>query len=202
MPRISAKRMQDREDTLALAARKVFAEKGFQQASIGDVAREAQVSDGLLYRYFNSKRDLLLAVLSPFYGRLIEGIEQGLNDTACPAEQFSALVRQHLEVFLSDIDLCRLFIKEVRNFDDYASSEEHELNRRYTSILLRIIENGVAKGHFRDDVDPRLIRDMVFGGIEHIAWRRVVGGQAIEVDRTAEQIASLFLSGVIKSASR
>ena len=79
MPRITAERLQDRRDSLLAAARQVFARKGFAQTSISDIAQVAGTSDGLIYRYFSSKRDLLLEVLTDFYGRLIAGTEQAIE---------------------------------------------------------------------------------------------------------------------------
>src|SRR5437773_7478203 len=71
MPAISAERMQDRYDAILDAAKRAFAEKGYEGASIADIARIAQISDGLAYRYFRNKRDLLFAVLQRFYERIL-----------------------------------------------------------------------------------------------------------------------------------
>ena len=75
MPAISAERMQDRYDAILDAAKRAFAEKGYEGASIADIARIAQISDGLAYRYFRNKRDLLFAVLQKFYERILVDLE-------------------------------------------------------------------------------------------------------------------------------
>src|SRR6202045_4125440 len=75
MPAISAERMQDRYDAILDAAKRAFAEKGYEGASIADIARIAQISDGLAYRYFRNKRDLLFAVLQGFYERVVVDLE-------------------------------------------------------------------------------------------------------------------------------
>src|SRR3984893_11893413 len=71
MPAISAERMQDRYDAILDAAKRAFAEKGYEGASIADIARFAQISGGLAYRYFRNKRTLLFAVLQRFYERIL-----------------------------------------------------------------------------------------------------------------------------------
>ncbi|WP_157219625.1 TetR/AcrR family transcriptional regulator [Flavisphingomonas formosensis] len=201
MPRITAERLQDRRDSILAAARQVFARKGFAQASISDIAQIAGTSDGLIYRYFESKRVLLIEVLSAFYGRLIAGTEQIIDAQPDFAGKLTALVQRHVQAFAEDTDLCRLFIAEVRNFDDYIGSASQELNRRYTSILLRVIASGVEQGAVSPEIDPRLIRDMLFGGIEHLAWRHISGGIAIDVDGTARQISTLLLGGLKGTAA-
>jgi TetR/AcrR family fatty acid metabolism transcriptional regulator len=196
MPRISAQRMQDREDGILAAAREVFARKGYEAAAISDVARAAGVSDGLVYRYFGSKRDLLLAVLDAFYSRIIDNLERAMASADSFEARLGALVHKHVELFVDDVEMCRLFIVEVRNFDAYVGSETHDLNRRYTSILMRILADGRAIGQVSADIDDRLVRDMMFGGIEHVAWRHILAGHRIEVDLVANQITRLLLSGI------
>src|ERR1700681_3268697 len=51
MPAISPHRMQDRYDAIVEAAKSAFSEKGYEATSIADIARTAQISDGLVYRY-------------------------------------------------------------------------------------------------------------------------------------------------------
>src|SRR5438270_7895884 len=59
MPAISPQRMRDRYDAILAAATRVFAEKGYSTASITEIAKAADISDGLIYKYFDNKRDLL-----------------------------------------------------------------------------------------------------------------------------------------------
>jgi TetR/AcrR family transcriptional regulator, fatty acid metabolism regulator protein len=201
MPRITAERLQDRRDSILAAARTVFARKGFAQSSIGDIAQAAGTSDGLIYRYFDSKRGLLLEVLGAFYGRMIAGTEQAIEAAPDFQGKLRALVHRHVQAFADDTDLCRLFIAEVRNFDDYVGSASQDLNRRYVSILLRVIARGVEEGAVSPEIDPRLVRDMLFGGIEQLAWCHISGGMAIDVASTARQISALLLNGLAGAAS-
>jgi TetR/AcrR family fatty acid metabolism transcriptional regulator len=201
MPRISAARAKERHDTLLLAARKVFAAKGYEGAAISDIARAARISDGLLYHYFGSKRDLLFAVLQDFYERIIADLEAAVSRASGFDARLKALIRGHVSVFVSDVDLCRLFISEVRNLDEYLESDAHELNRRYTAVFLRIFSEGVKEGRVSREFDGRLVRDMLFGGIEHVAWRHVSADASLDVDRVVKQVLRLFLSGLAGETS-
>ena len=55
-----------KKNTILNAATKIFAEKGYQYATIAEVAKEAGVSTGLVYSYFKNKLDLLLSVVLLF----------------------------------------------------------------------------------------------------------------------------------------
>lgn len=199
MPVISPQRMQDRRDSILAAAREAFARSGFRETSVADIARSAGVSDGLVYRYFDSKRDLLRAVLTAFYERTMVDLEAIAAREAPFEDSLRALLRRHLGAFLGDTDLCRLFIAEVRTATDYQGSPIHLLNRRYTSILMRLIETAMARGEVRGDIDVRLVRDVIFGAVEHLSWA-AVNGRSLDVDRTAESLVALILHGLVPSA--
>lgn len=196
MPVISAKRMQDRRDSILAAAKQVFAEKGFEATSIADIARAAGISDGLAYRYFQGKRDLLNEVLRAFYDRTMLDLEVIASRDAPFETRLHDIIHRHLFAFVADADLCRLFISEVRTASDYQGSPVHELNRRYTSILVRIIEAGVANGEVRGDIDIRLVRDVIFGAIEHRSWA-AVNGRPLDVDATARNLVELLRYGLV-----
>jgi TetR/AcrR family fatty acid metabolism transcriptional regulator len=196
MPAISPQRMQDRYDAILHAAKGTFAGKGFERTSIADIARSAQISDGLVYRYFRNKRELLYEVLRKFYERILLDLEIQVFQHDGFAARLETLIRRHLEVFVSDTDLCRLFISEVRTASDYEGSSIQELNRLYTSVLIRIVKNAVKTGEVRSDVNPKLLRDVIFGAIEHLAWRHVNGKGQLRVTQTARDLTLMLTSGI------
>jgi TetR/AcrR family fatty acid metabolism transcriptional regulator len=196
MPAISPQRMQDRYDAILDAAKAIFADKGFEGTSIADIARAAQISDGLVYRYFRNKRELLYEVLRKFYERILLDLETQVFKHDSFAARLETLIRRHLEVFVSDTDLCRLFISEVRTASDYQGSSIQELNRLYTSVLIRIVKNAVKTCEVRADVNPRLLRDVIFGAIEHLAWRHVNGKGQLRVAQTARDLTLMLTSGI------
>lgn len=197
MPRVAAERLESRRNELVEAARAVFARHGYEQTTISLIARCAGVSDGLLYRYFSSKRDLLQAVLDAFYERLIDHIDTCVAREHDFSSRLHTLVHEHVRTFIDDPAMCRLFIAEVRNFDDYFGSEAHALNRRYTSVLMRVLDGGKEDGLLAPDIDGRLVRDMLFGGIEHLAWRHILAGQELDLEGLASGVSGLLLNGLL-----
>jgi len=188
--------MQDRYDAILDAAKGAFADKGFEGTSIADIARTAGISDGLVYRYFRNKRELLYEVLRKFYERILLDLESQVFKHDPFSARLETLIRRHLEVFVSDTDLCRLFISEVRTASDYEGSSIQELNRLYTSVLIRIVKNAVKTEEVRSDVNPKLLRDVIFGAIEHLAWRHVNGKGQLRVTQTARDLTIMLTSGI------
>jgi TetR/AcrR family fatty acid metabolism transcriptional regulator len=196
MPAISPQRMQDRYDAILEAAKRAFSENGYEATSIADIARIAQISDGLIYRYFRNKRELLYEVLKKFYERILLDLETQVFRYALFPARLEALILRHLQVFVSDTDLCRLFISEVRTASDYEGSPIQELNRLYTSVLIRIVKDAVKAGEVTPHVNPRLLRDVIFGAIEHLAWRHVNGKGQLRVTQTARDLTLMLTSGI------
>lgn len=196
MPAISPERMRDRYETILAAASRAFAEKGYETTSITEIARAAEVSDGLIYKYFTNKRDLLEHVLRAFYERIIEDLAAKVARGKGFGEQLYILISEHLSTFVAERDLCRLFISEVRIASDYRGSAIQQLNRRYTSILIDMVDAAVASGEIAASIDPRVVRDMLFGAIEHAAWRHTIGKRPIDVTAIARTMTDIFLNGL------
>src|SRR3977135_3574883 len=105
MPAISRQRMQNRYDAILEAAKSAFSEKGYEATSIADIARIAQISDGLVYRYFRNKRELLYEVLQKFYERILLDLETQVFKHDGFSARLETLIRRHLEVFVAPTSL-------------------------------------------------------------------------------------------------
>ena len=108
----------------------------------------------------------------------------------------------NLRTVRDDTPLARLVFLEVRAHDDYAGSSLHALNRRYTALLGGVLAEGVAAGELRADVPARVVRDMVYGGLEHLSWRHLTGRGRLDIDREADDMLRLLWDGIATPARR
>ncbi|MDB5583614.1 MAG: TetR family transcriptional regulator [Bradyrhizobium sp.] len=196
MPRLTEARRRDRRQLLLDAARAAFAENGFEATSIAGIARAAGVSDGLIYRYFTDKRAVLAAVLEQFFSALIADAEGGVAEVQGFGPRLERLIAAHLGAYAGEMAICRLFLHEFRDAEGYFGSPIHALARRYTDLLIRLVDEGIEAGQVRADADARMLRDLVFGGMEHIAWTSISAGEPIEVPMTALRLTRLFMAGI------
>jgi AcrR family transcriptional regulator len=184
------------------AARTVFAEHGYQAAAISEIAHRAGVVEGTIYKHFANKRDLLLRVMSDFYAGLIADVESGLRSVRGTANRLRFVIGRHLQAFSADRGLCRLLIREIRPDGDLYDAAMEELNRRYTRATARVLEEGIAVGEIRGDVDPTVARHMIYGAIEHVVWRFVFHGGRLDVDRLADDLTRALLGGLLAPRAR
>jgi AcrR family transcriptional regulator len=188
----------ERMQSIVAAAREVFVERGFDAASTAEIAAKAGVAEGTIYKYFENKRDVLLAVIEAWYQSMIGDFAEQLAGLQGTRNKIYFIVRRHLKSLREDAKLCRLCFNEVRHSDDYYQTPLYEFNRKYTAVFVEVCREGVRLGDLRSDLSVTLFRDLVFGGIDARVSRFLfgVGDHVIDVDATAEEIVRMFYDGV------
>ena len=178
------------------AAREVFREKGYEDALISDIAERADVVEGSIYRYFENKRDLLVKVIEDGYEGMLSVYDQQLSGISGTRNRLRFMIWRHLATVHEDPALCQLMFQHLRTGEDYSRTAVHDLNRKYTRRTLDIIREGIASGEFRPDVPLRLVRDMIYGCVEHRTWAYLRGEGDFDPTETANAIVDLVLAGL------
>ena len=186
----------DRMDGILDAAQSVFCEKGYDATLVSVIAARLGVVEGTVFKYFPTKRELLLKVLERWYAEMFGDYTRDLTGVKAPRERLRLLVWRHLDSVRGNPQLCRLMFREVRSGPDYPGSRLHGLNRRYTQLLMDTIEQGRESGAFRSDVPLPLLRDLVYGGIEHHTWNYMSGRGQLDAHRIADDIVSVLCDGI------
>ena len=186
-----------KEARILRAARRLFTTKGFDATAIAEIAAEAGVADGTIYTYFSGKRDLLYHVVRGLYDPLIDTLEAEARAVIGFDNLLRLVILKHLQCLASDPDLCLLVLQQIRNEPDYDQSMFHDLNRRYASIVVRLVEEAIARGEVRATISPRLVRDMIYGSIEHIVWQSLLRGASIDAEAVTRELTALLLPGLM-----
>ncbi len=195
-PPRTRRRAADRKRDILLAAREVFSEKGYEQTSIAEIASKVGVVEGAIYKHVATKRDLLFEAMCTFYGPMIAQTREQLAGVQGTRNRLRFLIWRQLKGFADEPGICRLVIQDIRPRHDYHDSVVHELNRESTSLVLGVIEEGIEGGEFRADLPAAMVRDMIYGGIEHVAWKTLSGRGAIDIDEVADDMSELIMRGI------
>lgn len=179
------------------AARAVFTQSGYENALISDIAERAGVVEGSIYRYFENKRDLLTKVIEHWYGGFLADDESQFPSVRGTWNRLRYLIWHHLSTIHGEPALSRLVFTEFRPNPAYRTTSLFALNRRYTARVIEVVKDAVASGEFRPDVPPHLVRDMIYGCIEHYTWAFVRGEGDFEVDTTADRITDIVYRGLV-----
>jgi TetR/AcrR family transcriptional regulator, fatty acid metabolism regulator protein len=168
---------RDREEDILLTARAVFEERGFDAASVAEIARRSRVAEGTIYLYSATKRELLQKVVARWYEGLIAEIERGMAGHDGAEAKLRYFAQRHFRLHAEDAAIGRLTVRELRSVPDYSASGLHELNRRYTRLFTAIIRAGLASGEIEAGVRPDVARDMFFGALEHLGMGGMGGAR-------------------------
>lgn len=152
---VRAARASSRRRQVLDAAVKVMGQTGFHQMSMQDLAAEAKVSVGLIYKYFGGKQDLLLAtivrILDVFRDQLAPVMDAAGDD---PVDQLAAGIRRYIQIVDENLDGVVLTYRESRTLAAPGRAHIKELEIASAAPLRAAIEAGIASGVFRPiDVD-------------------------------------------------
>ncbi|NGY06355.1 TetR/AcrR family transcriptional regulator [Solimonas terrae] len=208
-PQAARMTRDERVADILQAARDVFCEKGYEPTAVSEIAARIGVVEGTIYKYFASKRELLLKVLEHWYEEMFGDYARDLAAIKGARARLHLLIWRHLRSVRDYPLLCRLMFREVHGESDYHGSGLHAMNRQYTQFLIDVIEEGRASGEFRTDLPTALLRDMVYGATEHHSWpylrksaavraeRGAASGHVtLDIDVLAEQITSILCDGI------
>jgi AcrR family transcriptional regulator len=189
-------RREQRVDAILTHARDSFCANGYEATAVAEIAARMGIVEGTIYKYFSTKRDLLLCVLEHWYEEMFGDYRRDLSTVNGARNRLHLLIWRHLKSVHDYPLLCRLMFREVHSGKDYRGSRLHAMNRRYTQMLLTVIHDGVQEGTFRQNTPALLLRDMVYGGIEHHAWNFVCGRGALPIDTLADEITAILCNGI------
>lgn len=188
-------RMRDIE----AAAKITFCRDGYDVAAVNEIASLAGVSEGSIYKFYDSKRDLLHSILKHWYRNLIDDLEAKLQGVEGVRPKLHLVIWQHLNSIKNDPGCCRLFFSEVRSTSEYDQTELYSMNKRYTHILTEIIQNGIEAGEIKEKVSVGLVRDLIYGGIEHRVSPYLAGKGELDCDKIGLQLSEIIFGGILCS---
>jgi TetR/AcrR family transcriptional regulator, fatty acid metabolism regulator protein len=190
-----AQRMAD----IMLTARQVFREKGYNDAVLSEIAERAGVVEGTIYRYFTGKRDLLIKVVEHWYEDMLTDYDRQLHGIRGTWNRLRFMIWRHLSVIHNDPAMCRLIFNELRSGPEYRETAVFELNREYTNRTLAIIQDAMDSGEFRAGIPLRIVREMIYGGVEHHTWSYLRGDGDFSPEEVADAITDIIYRGLVRS---
>lgn len=179
------------------AARARFAERGFEDTTLADVAAAAGVAGPTVAFHFGSKHGLLAAVIGDYYDELLSRIDALLDTPSSPAERLRAFAHFWLGEHDGAFDLYNVFASQGgwRTTLSESGLALRDNNRRITRRFERLVDDLRTDGSLRADAPTRLIRDAFFGTAEHVLRGQLHAGRPLDHERAAEEILALVLDG-------
>jgi TetR/AcrR family fatty acid metabolism transcriptional regulator len=184
-----------KRDAILRAAIDVFAERGFFNAQVADIARSAGVAAGTVYLYFKGKDDLLVSI---FERSMREGLATGRAAAANlrdPRERLRRLARAHLARLGHDRNLAIVFQVELRQSTKFMERLSATLLRDYLGLIREAVADGQRDGLFRADVKATAMAKMLFGALDEMATNWILSRRRYSLEADADTVVDLFING-------
>lgn len=146
------RRKQARPAEILDAALKVFAQKGFAAARMDDIAKEAGVTKGTIYLYFENKEAVFKSLVRASVGSTLDTVSLDLKNFQGSTEFLLRMVFARIVQMLVESDkvvLPKIVISESSNFPWLAEFYRFEIIERGLQIFISLLEHGMAQGEFR-----------------------------------------------------
>jgi AcrR family transcriptional regulator len=182
-------------ERLLAAALTLFAERGFEGASVQEVVATAGVTKGAMYHYFSSKDDLLYEIYARVLRMQMERLEKVAAQDLPVEERVHAAAADVVATTIENLPSTTIFFRSLHQLSEDKQKEVRRERRRYHETFRDMILEGQRVGVFRDDVSAELAVDYFFGSVHHLPmwWKPRGRLSGAEVGRS---FADLFLAGL------
>ena len=186
------------------AAVKIFAAKGFHNATVAEIAAASGFAIGTLYHFFEGKEQLYTAMLTEKLGMMYAGIRTAVEEETDIVRKIELLIASHFRYVKENAEFCRIFVRS-----DYLSLSEGsaELRKRmrsdyalHVSFIEEVMRDGIRAGILKK-IDPPLIAVALTGIVNSYVskWLAVAQGESLK--SKVHFVLDIFLEGVKKDAS-
>jgi len=187
-----------RSGEILAAARKVFAVRGFSDATMDEIASAAGIAKGTVYLYFPSKKDVYLAALKQGITELMDRTRTNMHSASGIQARLQAFVRTRVEYAETNRDFIKIYHSEFGNLTNAAAcdSEFQQLYlqqaRELEKVLLSAMESGEIR-RVRSDFAAFIIYDMVRG----VMTQRLLEWSTVPIEEDIGLLNDLIWKGIV-----
>lgn len=190
-----------RKESILKAAERVFAGKGFHDATIAEVAQEAKVSEGTIYEYFGTKEKLLFNIPGTFARKFAEVGEFHLSLIRGAANKLRAIVYLYLHVWQENPDYATVNLLILKNNLKFRGTEGYRQIREEFRFISTIIDEGVENGEFRPGLNPYIIRSLLMGAVDHVTTNWLLSDRKRDLVEATDPIIDVVMEGILSNTN-
>ncbi|MFC0522398.1 TetR/AcrR family transcriptional regulator [Pontibacillus salicampi] len=183
------------------AAVEVIAENGYHASQVSKIARKAGVADGTIYLYFKNKEDILVSLFEQKMGQFIEKIEEEIKTKSNAKEKLLSLIEMHYQQLAHNHHLAIVTQLELRQSNKELRLKINDVLKRYMLVIDHIVEEGMEEKHFDQNLDMRLVRQLVFGTLDETVTNWVMNDQKYDLMKQSKGVHQLLINGLAQKTN-
>ena len=191
-------RGEERRALILQSAKRVFARSTYAEASVGDLARESEITEPMLYKHFGSKKGLFLAVLKEFGAQFLEILHKRIADRAEKdvLDALERVVQDYTAAVKADPEIQRvLFQAVIESADPEIAQCVGKHNRTVYGFIRQLVERAQVEGY----LDPALSPDAASWGYMSMILAIQYGlmlNLSGEIARSRDEMSRIWLRGL------
>jgi TetR/AcrR family fatty acid metabolism transcriptional regulator len=186
----------DKRGAILRAAIRVFANNGYFNSKVADIAREAGVADGTVYLYFKSKEEILHSIFDRSMEEAIAAGRKQLAEITDPREKLRRIALLHLERLGADRDLAVVFQVELRGSTKFMEEFSAAGFAEYLGVIRSTIEEGQRAGVFRTELNAKVAAKILFGALDEMATNWILSKRRYKLPPMVDIVLDIFFNGV------
>lgn len=190
------KRNKPKYQQIIEAAVKVIAENGYHASQVSKIAKEAGVADGTIYLYFKNKEDLLISIFEDKMGQFIKEIAEETSKEINADEKLKKLIEMHFEQLENHYSLAIVTQLELRQSNHTLRRQINQVLKSYLKVIDGIIDEGKEEGSFRNDIQTKLLRQMIFGTLDEVVTNWVMKERKYSLGSQAKSVHKFLSAGL------
>lgn len=187
-----------KKNSILASATKVFAKEGYDNASVDEIALQANVAKGTFYYHFKSKEDLFISLISAGTDKLSEQMSDAADKYLNPIDKVGVIVESQYKFFSENNDLCRVLLSEIWRFESKWKQKYEPKRDKYIYAMEQTIIQGQHNNVFDKDINPKLASIAIFGLTATSALDQIVIGEKITT-KTIEMIKKLAINSLLSA---
>ncbi|WP_245590391.1 TetR/AcrR family transcriptional regulator [Aneurinibacillus terranovensis] len=194
--------MTEKQRRILESAIKLFAEKGFHASSTSEIAKDAGVAEGTIFRHFKTKKDLLYALVAPMLIKfasplVLKDVKRIMGDAEQPADQIlEQLLHNRLELINQNWPRMKIIMQEAQFHPEIMDAIVENIAREARLLGENFVQTRMDAGEFRDLPVKAVIRAIVSTALGYIFFQHMFPNE--ENDRTEEirTMVDILLNGI------
>jgi AcrR family transcriptional regulator len=183
------------------SAARIFAEKSYHSTSMRDISRATNVSLAGLYHYCKSKEELLFLIQDNCFGRVLERLEQRLQDVEDPIAKLGIFIENHLSFFAANMAEMKVLSHEAESLRGDLYTHVSTRKDNYTKLARKILSEVQQTGNSKEPIDLTVATYALFGMMNWIYnWYDPQG--KLKVSDLADNVMKLFQNGFMSDGMR
>ena len=182
---------------ISKAAESIFAKKGFHEATISEIARKSKVSEATIYEYFSSKEELLFSIPARTTLQYEEKNREILKYIQGAANKLRFMIYRHLGLYAENPDYANIVMLILKGHRNFQKTDAYKIVQATARRTIHVLEEGIQSGEFRADIQPLLVRAIIWGTIEHLVTRKCLLGKPDNLLGLADDIIATIFQGIL-----